>query len=396
MQPIKPLSDGFTDMDGRDYLLTSAKYPSGGNFNNFISPNYNNVLFFKQCIVEQDDDNSFANALLEINVNLNSNGYADYPQKYGFVWDAPDGLHDYYMDCRSQGANAFPPMILIVSGKAKAWFNFQESTELHLRGAVGRLLHPISTPDSPNIVQRPDAWTDLTALMTAANYYCNEVSCTPQKYDVALLQDGTKYYYNGTAWQTDRVPYVDPNDLEYAQLQREIAGLTTELSNTSKAVGTLSLHLTQEQTKLTNLNASLATITQVLNGHIKDDAKLRATLWSMAIAAAQQVYAGTLPDMDMDNPIVAINAGSLVDLGTNTSYTVPENGFIVATYSALLGTAPTLTINDVEINYIALSVLGSGSPSEPIQVSTGDIIKATGLLGLGSSFNVTFYPNKPV
>lgn len=111
------------------------------------------------------------------------------------------------------------------------------------------------------------------------------------------------------------------------------------------------------------------------------------------VKIAQEVYEGTAPDMDTANPTQIFGTAGLLTLGSSNTYQVPINGWIIVSYSAVLGVAPILLIDGNSVDYGGLSLLGSGVTSE-IQVNAGQQISATGVLGLGSSFNVTFYPNK--
>ena len=115
--------------------------------------------------------------------------------------------------------------------------------------------------------------------------------------------------------------------------------------------------------------------------------------YALIVKVAQDVYNGTTPQIDTSQGTTVFGNGGLLTLGGGGSFTVPENGAIVVSYTAVLGIAPTLTVNDVAVDYGGVSFLGNGEPTE-IRVNGGDVVTASGSLGLGSSFNVTFYPNK--
>lgn len=153
--------------------------------------------------------------------------------------------------------------------------------------------------------------------------------------------------------------------------------------------------------QLQNLSSLIQGVSSSLTGHIEGDS-LRwqqigdaiASMYGSMVEVAQEVYAGTLPEMDTTRPTQIYGSGGLLTLDAGGQWTAPVNGFIVVVYQAILGVAPVLLKNDTAVDYGSLSILGSGTPSAPIQVNSGDVLTATGSLGLGSSFNVTFYPNK--
>ncbi len=120
---------------------------------------------------------------------------------------------------------------------------------------------------------------------------------------------------------------------------------------------------------------------------------IEAKMIAMMYRIAQEVYAGTTPQYDYSNPMLVFGNGGLLTLGGGQSWDAPSNGKIVVLYNAILGVAPILKVNDDTIDYGGVSVLGSGDPYDH-RVNAGDSITATGSLSLGSSFNVTFYPNK--
>ncbi len=125
--------------------------------------------------------------------------------------------------------------------------------------------------------------------------------------------------------------------------------------------------------------------------------------WQQIGDSTQALYAAIMKDVkdmiegkilpyDTTQGIQIYGGMGLLTLDGGGSWTAPQNGYLIVVYQAVLGIAPVLYKNDETVDYGGISVLGSGSPSAPIAVSTNDIVRASGSLGLGSSFNVTFYP----
>lgn len=139
---------------------------------------------------------------------------------------------------------------------------------------------------------------------------------------------------------------------------------------------------------------------EALDSHIRDDAKrwqlqadVNASMDARIIELAQQVYDGTIPQMDESNPTVIIGTGGLIDLGSSDSYTIVKNGYIRCVYQTILGAAISVLVNGVSVFDVLVGLLGTQA-SDFIQVSTGDVITSIGTLSLGGGLNVTFYPNK--
>ncbi len=139
-----------------------------------------------------------------------------------------------------------------------------------------------------------------------------------------------------------------------------------------------------------------------LKKHIDEDMARRkmvsdgmAAVYAAAIKKAQEIYAGTTDlDFDFNQPTVIIGANGLLSVGASGGYAVPANGAIVCTYSAVVGAVKTVQVNGATVWTSPLSLLGLGvPPSDPIRVNAGDVISSVGVLGLGESLNVTFYPN---
>ncbi len=121
-----------------------------------------------------------------------------------------------------------------------------------------------------------------------------------------------------------------------------------------------------------------------------------ARMYARLLEEAQKIYDGSTPKLDYTQPLVVLGTGGLITLGDNNGWTATSNGGIVVTYSATLGAAKILLVDGVQRWQAVLALLGASttkSPSEPIQVSTGQVVTVTGLVGLVESLDVTFYPN---
>lgn len=122
-----------------------------------------------------------------------------------------------------------------------------------------------------------------------------------------------------------------------------------------------------------------------------------SSVYASAIEAAKEIYTGTGNlNYDMTQPTKVIGTGGLITLGGSEGFTVPQNGCLIVTYSALVGAAKSILVDGDVVWSAVLSLLGASttkSPSDPIRVNSGQIVTATGLLGVGEALDVTFYPN---
>lgn len=108
---------------------------------------------------------------------------------------------------------------------------------------------------------------------------------------------------------------------------------------------------------------------------------------------AQQLYEGTIPVYDYEAKQIVIEAGGLVDLGGQGVFTAPSNGMVQMSVNGLLSAIATLKVNDENVWVSPLGLL-SASTSPEIQINTGDIVTASGVLGIGQTVVVIFAPNK--
>lgn len=126
-----------------------------------------------------------------------------------------------------------------------------------------------------------------------------------------------------------------------------------------------------------------------------------ATL-NTAIEQAKAIYAGTdTLNYDLTNPTTIIGNGGIITVGGGQDFTITQNGAIQCQASAVLqakSVVITYANGDPSTTWTApllLGLVGSKNPSDFYRVSTGDVVSLTGVLGVGDTINVTFYPNKP-
>ncbi len=114
---------------------------------------------------------------------------------------------------------------------------------------------------------------------------------------------------------------------------------------------------------------------------------------------AEQLYAGSTPVYDYSQPTTVIGDGGLISLTTTDSWTATSNGAIICEVGGLLGVAMVVqknggTIWTSPVFLLGLQISGDSNPSPEIQVTTGDIVSVVGVLGVGQTLNITFFPNK--
>ncbi len=139
---------------------------------------------------------------------------------------------------------------------------------------------------------------------------------------------------------------------------------------------------------------------QALLNHIEgDDARwLQTNKMVVELRAelkqyAQLLYEGTTPVYNYEEEHIVIQAGGLVDLGSQGSFTAPLNGMVQMSVNGLLSAIAVLEVNGETVWASPLGLL-SASTSPEIQVNTGDVVTASGVLGIGQTVVVIFAPNK--
>lgn len=104
-------------------------------------------------------------------------------------------------------------------------------------------------------------------------------------------------------------------------------------------------------------------------------------------------YSGATPTYDYTRRITILQAGGLVNLADQGTYTITTNGAIQGRVGGLLGAGLVMLVNGVSVWTAPINLL-LPVQSEEIQVNAGDQISYTGVVGLGQSIEVDFFPNK--
>ncbi len=188
---------------------------------------------------------------------------------------------------------------------------------------------------------------------------------------------------------------------ETQDINAKVSTNSSLISDNAASINSANEKISTLESAVSQHTSSIASNTTNLSSHITGD-ELRwqqigdsnQALYAKVMADVQAMIEGRIMPYDTTNGIMIFGAAGLLDLGGGQSWSATSNGVIIVVYSAILGVAPILTINDETVSYGGISLLGSGAPSDPIPVQVGDQISASGILGLGSSFNVTFYPTK--
>ncbi len=187
----------------------------------------------------------------------------------------------------------------------------------------------------------------------------------------------------------------------------------TNITNLQTAVTNLQNSLSDYATKsfvqeslqplvdaITAQNAAIATVQTNLNAHITgDDARWQSVsklVSDLRVELKQFVvdtYAGSTPKYDYSQTQTIMMGGGLVNLADQGTYTIPVNGAIQAQVGGLLGAGLSLMINGIVTWVSPLNLLVPLNSPE-IQVNAGDQISYSGVIGLGQTFQVDYFPNK--
>jgi hypothetical protein len=139
---------------------------------------------------------------------------------------------------------------------------------------------------------------------------------------------------------------------------------------------------------------------EALNAHIAgDDARWSAInkiISDLRVELKQFVadtYAGTAVQYDYSQTITILMAGGLINLADQGIYTVPQNGAIQAQVGGLLGAGLNVLVNGETVWTAPLNLLVPLNSSE-IKVNAGDEVSFTGLVGVGQTIQVDYFPNK--
>ncbi len=154
--------------------------------------------------------------------------------------------------------------------------------------------------------------------------------------------------------------------------------------------------VTTLETSLTAANSAIAQNSTDLANHVQHDAVLYTNILEEARNQAQEIYNGTVPQLESTGQTI-IGTGGFLELGAGGSYVCQVNGAIVIAFSAVLavGNANVMVNGTSVFDSAALSLL-SIPPPKTVYVNAGDQISSTGSLGLLASLQVTFYANKTV
>ncbi len=111
----------------------------------------------------------------------------------------------------------------------------------------------------------------------------------------------------------------------------------------------------------------------------------------------QQVISGSTPVYDYSQGVTVVGTDGLISLATTPSWTATANGAITCQVGGLLGVAMVVSVNGVTkwtspITVLGVSISGDSNPSDEIPIVTGDVIDIVGVLGVGQTLNITFYP----
>ncbi len=225
--------------------------------------------------------------------------------------------------------------------------------------------------------------TNINPTFTLTSVVISQ-STTEIIFELYLTSPSTWRTYNTKIIEDVYIP-VDGSIVEFYEKQDTISTIPTGISK----VNSILIH---DDTIIVNhISSDDDRWNTTLDSFVKIEARLKKY--------AQDLYAGTIPVYDYSNPTTIIGTDGLIKVGSGQEYTITGNGAINCQVGGLLGTAILVKINDVVVwtsptVVLGIKVGGDNNPSDDIQVSTGDIITTEGLLGVGQTLNITFYPNK--
>lgn len=211
------------------------------------------------------------------------------------------------------------------------------------------------------------------------------------------LEDEEEYTADLSSELSSAKLRIDGHDTSISAISGNVTTLQTDVTTLQTDLSAIQSRLSTAELAISSITAAMGEIASNLAAHIEADADLYQNLLSEAVRIAQDIYNGTVPQLDMDNPQVIIGSGGLLSLNiTGSEWVAPGNGAVMLIYKAtLLGVSPVATKNGVEVFGDGLSILDIGN-GKPVEVRTegGDVWTFSGSLGLLASFNATFYPNK--
>ncbi len=162
----------------------------------------------------------------------------------------------------------------------------------------------------------------------------------------------------------DKIYRFDGDNLRIVNLEEDL-----------KALKELSDHISEDDLRWLAQNKSITDLRSELKQFVID------------------TYAGTTPTYDYSQKETVIQAGGLVNLASLDGYTVPLNGAIQAQVGGLLGAGLIVKVNGNNV-WIAPINLVLPLNSDEIPVNAGDVVTAEGLVGIGQTIEVVYFPNK--
>lgn len=159
---------------------------------------------------------------------------------------------------------------------------------------------------------------------------------------------------------------------------------------------------TEQDTALTSINQAIAALQAWDDMHQNtDDIRWQAdakALSDLRIELKQFVvdtYAGTTPLYDYNQTTTILQAGGLINLAQQGTYSIPANGAIQAQVGGLLGAGLQVQINGTTVWTAPINLLTNLSSPE-LKVNAGDTISYTGTVGIGQTIVVNYFPNKGI
>ncbi len=138
-----------------------------------------------------------------------------------------------------------------------------------------------------------------------------------------------------------------------------------------------------------------------IENHILEDSNIRWPATNKAIVDLRaelkqfviDTYAGTTPLYDYTQRVTILQAGGLVNLANQGTYTIPVNGAIQGQVGGLLGVGLTVMVNGVNKWTSPVNLLVPLN-SDEIPVNAGDQVSYGGVVGIGQTIEISYFPNK--
>lgn len=194
-----------------------------------------------------------------------------------------------------------------------------------------------------------------------------------------------------------------------------ISTINTNITNLNSRITSIITDMDLIESAISSISSSLGTLTsrfeELVQSNDSDIGRLTSheqgdltrwqqisdselELYQSIMIEVKKLYAGTIPNYDYDHPTVILGQGGLLSLGGSETYVCPTNGGLKWVYTTILSAGVSLEVNGTSVFSVDVGLLGSHSNDEPYKVNAGDVITSNGLLGLGDSLTVTFYPTE--